>query len=263
MKKTLSLRAMLIGLFLAAVIGAVVLAVTGWITNQRLIDSQRYITNDVMPLQNASREMVSTMGAFGQRHADLLAAESTAELTNVIPRETLNERFTKARDALASDDAETQSDQLSALDGHYQTLLDSDTALENVRQEELALQARMTERLADMQALISEVMRSAGDIAGRTALVQVREQRALEDQITAWREDGMTTLPTGLLDSVFSNDADITRLSSEVRTAVAMLADLGRRLMQVESDDQLVNLRHNQISQQISLGPVDVSHWEP
>lgn len=253
MKKTLSLRAMLIGLFLAAVIGAVVLAVTGWTTNQRLIDSQRYITNDVMPLQNASREMVSTMGAFGQRHADLLAAESTAELTDVTPRETLDERFTKARDALASDDAETQSDQLSALDGHYQTLLDSDTALENVRQEELSLQARMTERLADMQALISEVMRSAGDIAGRTALVQVREQRALEDRITAWREDGMTTLPTGLLDSVFSNDADITRLSSEVRTAVAMLADLGRRLMQVESDDQLVNLRHNQIAQQISL----------
>ena len=253
MKKTLSLRAMLVGLFLAAVIGAVVLAVTGWATNQRLIDSQRYITGEVMPLQNASREMVSTMGAFGQRHADLLAAESAADLEAIPTRETLDQRFSQARDELAADDAETQSSQLATLDAHYQTLLESDTSLENVRQEELALQARMNEQLAEMQALISEVMSSAGDIAGRTALAQVREQRALEDQLNAWRSDGMTTLPTGLLDNLFSNEADVTRLSSEVRIAVAMLADLGRRLMQVESEDELVNLRHNQIGQQIGL----------
>lgn len=174
-------------------------------------------------------------------------------MANITPRETLDERFSEARSDLAADDTETQSGQLAALDEYYQALLESDTSLESVRQEELALQARMAEQLAEMQALISEVMSSAGDIAGRTALVQVREQRELEERLNAWREDGMTTLPTGLLDNLFSNDAEISRLSSDVRIAVAMLADQGRRLMQVESEDALVNLRHNEIAQQIGL----------
>ncbi|MDC6625546.1 hypothetical protein OEZ82_26325, partial [Leclercia adecarboxylata] len=97
MKKTLSIRAMLISLFLAAVLGAVVLAATGWATNQRLIDSQRYITGEVLPLQDASRGMVLTMGAFGQRHADLLAAESATSLDGITSQTALDERFRSAR----------------------------------------------------------------------------------------------------------------------------------------------------------------------
>ena len=96
MKKTLSIRAMLISLFLAAVLGAVVLAATGWTTNQRLIDSQRYITSEVLPLQDASRGMVLTMGAFGQRHADLLATESATGLDEVTAQASLDERFQSA-----------------------------------------------------------------------------------------------------------------------------------------------------------------------
>ena len=117
MKKTLSIRAMLISLFLAAVLGAVVLAATGWTTNQRLIDSQRYITNEVLPLQDASMGMVLTMGAFGQRHADLLAAESMTGLDEVTTQAALDERFNDARQGLHGVD---QGQGLSELDSHYQ-----------------------------------------------------------------------------------------------------------------------------------------------
>lgn len=77
-----------------------VLAVTGWTTNQRLIDSQRYITGEVLPLQDASRGMVLTMGAFGQRHADLLAAENATGL-DAVTTAALDERFQTARQGLS------------------------------------------------------------------------------------------------------------------------------------------------------------------
>ncbi len=250
MKKTLSIRAMLISLFLAAVLGAVVLAATGWATNQRLIDSQRYITGEVLPLQVASRDMVLTMGAFGQRHADLFIAEDEAALEEVTTRIELDERFRDARDGLSGVD---QSEGLSALDSHYQALLEGDTALEAVRREELSLQTQMADQISAMQALITQVMLSAEDMAGRTALAQVRSDREQRELMEAWREDGMTTLPTQLLDAMYTAQADIGRLSGNARMAVARLSDLGRQMMQMNSTDALVNLRHNEIAQQVGL----------
>ena len=250
MKKTLSIRAMLISLFLAAVLGAVVLAATGWTTNQRLIDSQRYITGEVLPLQDASRGMVLTMGAFGQRHADLLAAENAAGLDEITTQTALDERFHNARQGLSGVE---HGESLNELDSHYQALLAGDTALEAIRREELSLQTQMAERISAMQTLVSQVMLSAEDIAGRTALAQVRSDRDQLELVEAWREDGMTTLPTQLLDDMFTAQVDVGRLSGNARMALAQLSDLGRQMMQLESSDALVNLRHNEIAQQVGL----------
>nr|WP_287837769.1 methyl-accepting chemotaxis protein [Halomonas sp.] len=111
----------------------------------------------------------------------------------------------------------------------------------------------MAEQIAQMEAAITNVMHIAEDIAGRTALAQVREARIQRELVEAWRQEGTTTLPTRLLDDIFSAQVDVGRLSSNARMAVATLADLGRQMMQVDSVDALVNLRSNQISQQVSL----------
>lgn len=250
MKKTLSIRTMLIGLFLAAVLGAAVLAATGWITNQRLIDSQRYITGEVLPLGDASRGMVLTMGAFGQRHADLLAAENATSLDEVTTQAVLDEGFHDARQGLSGVD---HAEGLSELDSYYQVLLAGDTVLEAVRRQELSLQTQMAERISAMQALISQVMLSAENVAGRAALAQVRNSQKQRELMGAWREDGMTTLPTQLLDNMFTSQADISRLSGNARMALAQLSGLGRQMMQMNSADALVNLRYNEIAQQVGL----------
>lgn len=250
MRKTISIRAMLISLFLAAVLGSIVLATTGWITNQRLIDSQRYLIGEVLPLEDASRGMILTMGSFGQRHADLLAANDVEALDNAIPQRELDANFRHSLERLSGIE---HSAGLSALDDNYQALLAGDTALEAVRREELSLQAQMAERIASMQASIAQVMLSAEDIAGRTALARVRRDREQRNLMEAWREEGMTSLPTQLLDNMYIAQADIGRLSGNVRMALAVLSDLGRQMMQTNSVDALVNLRHNEIAQQIGL----------
>ena len=253
MKKTISIRAMLISLFVAAVLGSIVLAGTGWMTNQRLINVQHFVADEVLPLQDASRSMVLTMGAFGQRHADLLAAGNLQALEEVTPRSELTARYSQARTGLARIEQTNAAAQLAALDSQYQELMAGDEALENVRRDALSLQAQMAEQIAQMQAAITNVMRSAEDIAGRTALAQVREERRQRELMEAWREEGTTTLPTQLLDSMFSARVDIGRLSGNARMAVATLSDLGRQMMQVDSIDALVNLRSNEISQQVAL----------
>ena len=244
---------MLVALFLAAVVGALVLAVTGWATNQRLINSQRYIINDVMPLQSASRNLMTAMGEFRQRHTDLVTANATT-IDQTTPPELLASRFDEALETLRSGQtAVEQRDQLATIDTSYQRLLNSDRLLEQVRREALVLTEQVSERLVQMETMIKRVMLSAEDIAGRTALSHVRQERSQRELMQAWREDGMTTLPTQLLDSMFEVQPDIGQLSGNVRMAVALLSDLGRQITLTNDQDALVHLRTNEIAQQIML----------
>ena len=104
-------------------------------TNQCLINVQHLIIDEVLPLQDASRSIVLTMGAFGQRHADLLATDDTQALADITPRSALEERYAQARERLADIEETGAAGQLSALDNHFQALLTGDAALEGVRRD--------------------------------------------------------------------------------------------------------------------------------
>ncbi|RUR33609.1 methyl-accepting chemotaxis protein [Vreelandella nanhaiensis] len=249
MKKTLSIRAMLISLFIMAMLGAVALAATGWFTNQRLINSQHYITGDVLPLQDASRRLVLTMAAYGQRHNELLAAENESALENIVSEETLNQRFINAREALEREGAETQ---LATLDNYYSSLLDGDAELEMLRQVELGLKAEMATQLSNMEMFISSAMSSAEEIANVSVLNQQRYQREQRDLMEAWREDEMTTLPTTILDGLFVQGSNIGRYSADVRTALALLAGYGHQMVQAPNSGALSMLRQQFIQGQFS-----------
>ncbi|MCB8888714.1 methyl-accepting chemotaxis protein [Vreelandella malpeensis] len=253
MKKSLSIRTMLITLFAAAVLGAGVLAATGWLTNQRLVDAQRYITGDVLPLQEASRHLVLTMGAFGQRHADLLAAQSDAALEAVTPQAALDERFQRGRADLARLETGGQSEQLATLDHDYAQLLAGDAALETVRRDTLRFRGSIAARIQEMEERIASVIQSAQTISDRTMYSQARRFADQRDLMEAWREEGTTTLPTQLLDNLYAPQVDIGRLSGEARLAISRLADLSRQMVQAEDMDALMDLRNYVIAPQVSL----------
>ncbi|WP_148252824.1 methyl-accepting chemotaxis protein [Aidingimonas lacisalsi] len=252
MKRSLSLRAMLIGLFLAAVVGVVVLAATGWTSNQRLIESQRFITNDIMPQQDASRAMNEVLGAFDQRHASLVSAESVAELDDVTSRETLLARFESAEQQLSDYLAADQRARLDELEEGKSTLMAADDALESVRRDHIGLASTMEARIEDMQSMIREVMVSAEDMSGRAALAEVRDQREISAQVDDLRDSGLSLVPESILAELLDGRVNVAQISGDVQTSVALLADLGRRLMQVDSADALVNLRYNEVAQQIN-----------
>ncbi|WP_447553604.1 methyl-accepting chemotaxis protein [Vreelandella sp. EE22] len=251
MKKSLSIRTMLICLFVAAVLSACVLATTGWITNQRLVNAQHYITDDMLPLQEASRHMVLTMGAFGQRHADMLAAQSDEALGAVTSQEALDERYQSARADLSRIEQTGQAERLNTLDADYQHLIQGDGALEAVRHDTLRLRVQIADRIAEMERRIESIIQSAQAVSDRTLYTQARRDAAQRDLMEAWREEGTTTLPTQLLDNLYAPRVDIGRLSGEARLAIARLADLSRQMVQAEDLEALMDLRNYVIAPQV------------
>ena len=252
MKRVISIRAMLIGLFLAAVLGAMALAATGLMSNQRLVGSQRFVLNEVLPLQAASRDMVEVMGLFAQRHIGLLAAQSEAELREVADREMIAERFQAAQMTLEGDTAELVA-RLAALDEGYQGLLAADAFLEQLRLESIALTATMNAHIQAVEEHIGVVLQSVEEMVARATLRDENELESLRARIEAWQEEGMTTLPTAMLQETIADRSDMARLNGDVRMAIAVLASQGRQLIHAESIAALEALHDQQIGPQLAV----------
>ncbi|ABE59078.1 methyl-accepting chemotaxis protein [Chromohalobacter israelensis] len=252
MKKSLSLRAMLIGLFVAAVLGALIPAAAGFLSNQRLIEAQSLFTDEILPQQAASRAMSDALTRYRERQTDLLAAESEAALEAAPTQASADERFMAGRERLASLMPDDDQALLDALEADYADLKQADAALETVRREDVDLTASMRTRIAEMQEKIAEVLTDAESMAGRATLAEVRQQRALAQRIQRMQEQGLSMVPMSMLDSLMGERTNVASLSGDVQMLVAQLADQGRQLMQVDSHDALVDLRYNQIAQQIS-----------
>ena len=252
MKRVISIRAMVIGLFLAAVLGAMALAATGLMSNQRLVGSQRFVLNEVLPLQAASRDMVEVMGLFAQRHIGLLAAQSEAELREVADREMIAERFQAAQMTLEGDTAELVA-RLAALDEGYQGLLAADAFLEQLRLESIALTATMNAHIQAVEEHIGVVLQSVEEMVARATLRDENELESLRARIEAWQEEGMTTLPTAMLQETIADRSDMARLNGDVRMAIAVLASQGRQLIHAESIAALEALHDQQIGPQLAV----------
>lgn len=252
MKKSLSLRAMLIGLFVAAVLGALIPAAAGFLSNQRLIEAQRLFTDEILPQQAASGAMSEALMRYRERQVALLTADSEAALAAVPPQAAADERFVAGRERLAALMSGADQALLDALAADYADLKQADAALEAVRREDIALTASMRARIAEMQDKIAEMSADAESMAGRAMLAQVRRQRALAQRIQTLRDQGLSMVPMSMLDALMGGRTRIASLSGDVQMLAAQLADQGRRLMQVESHDALVDLRYNRIAQLIS-----------
>lgn len=252
MKSVISIRAMLIGLFLAAVLGAMALAATGLLSNQRLVGSQRFVLNEVLPLQAASRDMVEVMGLFGQRHIGLLTAQNEAEMREVTDREMIAERF-QAAQMMLEGDMEEHVARLAALDEGYQVLLSADTFLEQIRLESIALSGTMKTHIQAVEEHIGVVLQSVEEMVARATLRDESELESLRARIEAWQEEGMTTLPTAMLQETVADRSDMARLNGDVGMAIAVLASQGRQLIHAESMAALEALHDQQIDPQLAV----------
>lgn len=251
MRLQLSIRAMLLGLFGAAIIAALGLAAVALLSNARLVSTQDYILDDVMPSQVARADVANVMAGFGERHAELLAAESTGDLGDATSLEELEAAYRQASADLDQLDGEAR--QLAdGLDAGYQKLVAADRRLEQARTRYLERLEQIQARVDTMDEKIREVMVASERMAGQAVLRRVRQERDLRQELE--RVGGDTReLPPMLVEALVEKRLDVVGLSNDIRIAVGQLASLGRNLQLVDDPYLLTSMRHNRISQQINL----------
>ncbi|MFO7857789.1 MAG: hypothetical protein R6V11_02595, partial [Ectothiorhodospiraceae bacterium] len=222
MRLQLSIRAMLLGLFGAAIIAALGLAAVALLSNARLVTTQDYILDEVMPSQVARSEVSNVMAGFGARHSELLAADSKGDLDEITSLEELQAAYRQASAEFDQMDAEAR--QLAdSLDSGYQELVAADRRLERARTRYLERLEQIQARVATMDEKIGEVMVASERMAGRAVLRRVRQERELRQELERVGGDTRELAP-GLIEALVEKRLDVVSLSNDIRIAVAQLA---------------------------------------
>ena len=254
MRLQMSIRAMLLGLFGTAILAALALAAVALLSNARLVATQDYILDEIMPNQVARTEVGNVLGAFGERHADLIAAPNVEALAEARSVQELEQTYRAARGDLGGvGDGDGRARQLAEqLDAGYNALVEADERLENARRENLELLERIQERVASMDEHIREVMVESERMAGQATLRQVRRERDLRQELEAVGGD-VQALPPMLVEGLIQRGLDVVGLSGDVRVAVAQLNGLASDLRLADDPFMLTSMRRNEIDQQLAL----------
>jgi len=248
----LSIRGMLIGLFIVTVGGTLFLAMTGLFTNARVVSAQSLILDEVLPQQEAARNMAGVVQRFGERHSALLAADSSAVLERVPSEAELEQAFNSAVSFLNIHTDDTQTNQLlSRLEADFHRYMEADARLLSQRERQWGLLETLGDRTGEADGLIRRVLVDAESMAGQATLEQIRQRRSVQQALG--RVDGdLALLRPAMVMSLVEQRLDIARVSGEVQTVVALIAELGRRMQLVDDPDLLVSLRYNEIAQEVN-----------
>ncbi|MBP6762659.1 MAG: response regulator [Thauera sp.] len=185
---------LLLGLLLGA-LGTVLVAVVGWLSFQRVVDSQQDIIRHTLPTADALHDAVRGNARLAAQAPRLARADSTAELEQL--RALVNQDLPLIRDRLAALDSPHVEPELRA---RLQASGDTLSARLDTMAETVAARLRLRDRRAQ---------------AGHT----LREQIALLNDLAQTQSDNAMALLVSTLTSLLHGDGGVLSFGARERRA--------------------------------------------
>jgi len=243
---------------IATVLAIVVIAAVAIYTNEFFSDTQHNLTDNVLPVEDASRKINAVSFSFITRQKQFIASTSLESINALIPRKQLEDEFSKNWQVISETAVKTEEGNriVNSLQDYYQRFLEVDIQLLRlIRQQhglrsKLQLQADMVERLErDIQSQVEA-------ISGRINLQVSKNKRAIRLSLNK-KTDVVTDQ---LIESViFSEQDSIQKLSQSVRLNALNISYLTQKIMQSENTDNLRSLLDNDIRQRESILKSNIS----
>ncbi len=223
---------LLLGLLLGA-LGTVLVAVVGWLSFQRVVDSQAVLVRETLPAADVLHDTVRANARLAAVAPRLARADSMAELSQL--RTLLDRELPQIRDRLAALDSPHVEE---ALRQHLQQ-----TAASLSRQLD-AMADAIAERLAlrAQRAALIDRLREQIDRLEGVARIQADNATAfLVATLTAMlhRQDGTSSTPGHTRDSVLDLDIDTLERMHELNLTVNALGAVIDRLEELDTQGTL------------------------
>lgn len=227
---------LLLGLLLGA-LGTVLVAVVGWFSFQRVVDSQATLVRETLPAADALHDTVRANARLAAVAPRLARADSMAELSQL--RTLLQGELAQIHDRLAELDSPHVEDELRQRLQHTAAALSAQLdAMAEAIAERLALQVRRTAlvgRLREQIAMLEGVARNQADNA--TAFLVATLTVMLHQQ----EDKSSTHGHTG--DSVLDLDIDTLERMHELNLTVNALGAVVDRVEELDTQGTLALAR--------------------
>ena len=242
----------------ATVLAIIVIATVAIYTNKFFTDTQSNLTNNVLPMEGASREINAISFSFITRQNQIIASTSLESITAVIPREKLEQAFAENWEKMSATvvDNEQGNKIVNSLMDYYQRFLEVDSELLMLIRQQHGLRNKLQHQAVMVERLEQQVQNQVEAISGRINLQLSRNKRAT--RLSLKEQSKYTT--ARVVDSViFSEQDSIQKLSQSVRLHALKISYLTQKLMQLENRDNLRSLLDNDIRQHEAILKNDVT----
>lgn len=234
---------LLLGLLLGA-LGTVLVAVVGWFSFQRVVDSQAALVSETLPAADALHDSVRANARLAAIAPRLARADSVTELSQL--RMSLDRELQQIRDRLAALDSPHVEEALRQRLQHTAASLSGQLdAMADTMAERLALQSQSAEHVRHLREQIDRlegVVRIQADNA--TAFLVASLTAGLHGQ-----EEGSRTTPAHrhehARDTVLDLDIDTLERMHELNLTVNELGALLDRLEELDTQGALVLARQH------------------
>ncbi|MDT8371168.1 MAG: EAL domain-containing protein [Gammaproteobacteria bacterium] len=206
-------------------------------SNQQFSNTQKSLTETVLPLENASRQMSEVAASFVTRQKQLVLAHSTQAIDKITPRQQLEQEFEKHWQTIASSVTVTGLGQhtMSSLFDNYQQFLVVDSQLSTLILQDIATSELMQERIKQAESIETQFQQKVEAIVGRISLQLAKEKRANSQS---------TQIITSQDDLNY-----LKELAQSSRVNVLKIINLTLHVIQADNVDLLLSLRENDIKQ--------------
>lgn len=241
-KLRLTILRMLVGLVITSVFVTAVLAITSLSSNSRLVESQRRLTEIVMPMERAAQQVRTAVMNVTIRQHQIADAASMEVLTDQADRSALESAFSKGIDRLKALSDQAAADvlarKISRLEDLYARALKKDEAMYNSVKRTLTLKAGIESQVAALDRVGSELSAGAESFSNRVSLAIARQVKDA---------DADEALPEGVADIVLSDLTRLQKVGGELRLAIATLTNGGRQILLAREVERVRTIREEKI----------------
>lgn len=236
------------GLTMVAII---IIAAVALYTNFFFSDTQKELTDTVLPMEDASRQISAVSVAFITRQKQVMESRTQDTIERLIPREKLEDEFYRHWQTMLISvlDNEKGNKIVSSLQDYYQQFLTTDSELLELINKQHILRKELLEQTYISEYLEQKIQNQVESITGKINLQISRGKRAI-------RRLGDST--TSLTRKLVKEQSVIQQLSQSVRFNTLKISYLTEKLIQADRIDKLLSLRENNIRQHESTIKNDI-----
>ena len=258
MFKSWSIRSLLQLWSLVTVLAIVLIAAVAIYSNNFFSATQTNLTENVLPMENASRQIGSVAASFITRQKQVIASASPVAIDKLIPRKELEQKFIRHWQQIFSvvSDSEQGKTAVNSLQASYQRFLDIDSQLLNLIEQQHSTRAQLKQRTGDVERIEQRIQNQVGAISGRINLQVSREKRAIR---LSTEKEVLSSTAILLKSAMFSNQEAIQKLSQSVQLNALTITKLTQGIIQSNNVDNLLSIRENNIRQHESALKTDIS----
>ncbi len=263
LKLNLTIKRMLTGLIAVCVLATGMLAIISYYSNGRLMKSQVWLSEIVIPLDTVTQKVKMAAASFTMHTYLMREAGSLEELEQIVEIKQLKQPFTEgirhlrelSEKAQVADAAQELPNYIKGLETLYADTLDKNAAILQSVQNSLRLERDIKRQVAAMNELGSELHENAGIFSEKVNAIQ--EQVAVKGQTQASSEtpeDGGQGAEGGEQDnSQPHNDLrQITRvqkISSDLRLDIAFMTNYGHQMLMAGEEEKISSIKTDKIAQ--------------